>query len=528
MSNQFKKSYLKILFALLIVLLIALFVILALKNRNTENDEQVQAENTPAYTTAIEETATKVEEEILYEDEDPFRDYKYDFDLSLDVKKMTMDGVLNFTYYNNNEEEMDHLIFYLYANSYEKEEYYAIKEEHAKYGYPFGFSAGSIEIKNVESETGAKYEVAGSQNHLLVIDLEKAVEPDESIEIKIEYTVNIPHSFGRFGYGEDTISLVNCNPIMAVYDKENGYYMYEYNNIGDPFFTECGDYTARITVPKDYIVAPTGKITNTEYEGKMAIYNVDGQNRRDFGFVASDEFEVLSKNINGVEVYAYGIGNSKFNEIALEAAADSIEVFSELFGEYPYETFNVVETNFFIGGMEYPGMVLIGDAFYSEGLKGVMEMIVAHETAHQWWYAMVGNDQIAEPWLDEALATFSQRVYYEHVYPESYEKLIKKYVDDDFANREKRAEKRTTRIDLDTTEYINDYSLIVYGYGGWMIDDLREYLGEEDFYKAMSLYMESNKFQIAHREDLEEAIEQITGEDITWWFDENMQIQVGN
>ena len=523
MRNIFKKPLVIILLAAIIILI----AIIAFVYCRDEKIEQPTEVSSPTSTNAETETAPAPEQTAYKEIEDPIKDYKYDFNLSLNVKKMTMDGILNFTYYNNNEKEIDELVFYLYANSYSKEEYYAIEKELYKWGYANGFSSGSIEINNVESERELQYEIAGSQEHLLIINLDKPVAPNDSMELKIEYTVKIPNSFGRFGYGEQTISLVNCNPIMAVYDEDNGYFLYEYNNIGDPFFTECADYTAKITVPKNYKIAPTGTITDTEYVGSAAIYTVDGENRRDFGFVASDEFEILTEEVNGVQVNAYGIYNSEINEIALRTAVDSIKVYSEVFGDYPYKTFNVVQTNFFIGGMEYPGMVMIGDRFYTESLKGIMEMIIVHETAHQWWYSMVGNDQIAEPWLDEALATFSQRVYYEHVYSDNYEKMIDKYVDEDFRNREKKAEKRTTRIDLNTMEYTSDYSLIVYGYGGWMMDDLREYLGEEDFYKAMRLYLENNKFQIADRADLEEAIEQVTGEDITWWFDENFQIQVG-
>ncbi len=45
-------------------------------------------------------------------------------------------------------------------------------------------------------------------------------------------------------------------------------------------------------------------------------------------------------------------------------------------------------------------------------------MIGVHETAHQWWYARVANDQALEPWLDEALATYSEYLFYSHFHPE--------------------------------------------------------------------------------------------------------------
>jgi len=275
-------------------------------------------------------------------------------------------------------------------------------------------------------------------------------------------------------------------------------------------------------------VAPTGTIKGKTYDGDWATYTIDAENRRDFAFVASDDFNVATDEVNGVTVNSYSFAMDSVNERALEAAVNSIEVFSSVFGQYPYETFNVVQTNFYIGGMEYPGMVMIGSAFYVPFYMDIMEMIIAHEAAHQWWYAQVGNDQIAEPWLDEALATFSERVYYEHVYPDEYKSKIMRYVDSSFIDGNNNMEQAETRIDLNTLEYGEEYSLVVYGFGGWMMEDLRDELGEDIFFEAIKTYRDNNLFQLATRQSLEEAIEEVTGEDITSWFDENLKIQVGN
>ena len=108
---------------------------------------------------------------------------------------------------------------------------------------------------------------------------------------------------------------------------------------------------------------------------------------------------------------------------------------------YAIRSYYVAEANFYIGGMEYPGMVMIDDSYYTSGYQDIMEMLIVHEAAHQWWYAQVGNDQIAEPWLDEALATFSERVYYERVYPDNYKDMIFDYVDNMFIRRNRNLDK---------------------------------------------------------------------------------------
>lgn len=521
MKNTFKFFW----FIIVIALLVVAAVVFAVQKLAPDKDNNVSTEKEDS-TLEAEVTEEKVDWTEIFK-EDKIKNYKYDFELSLNVDNMTMDGILDFTYYNNNEIPMDELVFYLYANSYEKEEYHAIEEKYFDYGYPNDFSPGSIDIKRVDIAGGGTYEVMGSQNHLLVVKLGSQVSPNKSTQLKIEYTVTIPNSYGRFGYGNETISIVNCNPIMAVYDAETGYYDYDYNNIGDPFFSECADYSAKVTVQKDYVVVPTGTIEDKIYEKDTVTYVIDGANRRDFAFVASDEFEIVSEQVNSILVSSYSFSGGSINDKALQSAVDAIEVFSEKFGDYPYKTFNVVEANFFIGGMEYPGMVMIDDSYYTSFYDEIMEMIIVHEVAHQWWYAQVGNDQIVEPWLDEALASFSERVYYEHVYPDKYEDMIFNYIDSYYIRNNKEMDKADTRIDMNTLEYGEEYSLVVYGFGGWMIDDLREELGEEAFYEALSIYVEDNQFQIASREHLEKAIEEVTGQDITAWFDENLQVQVG-
>ena len=99
--------------------------------------------------------------------------------------------------------------------------------------------------------------------------------------------------------------------------------------------------------------------------------------------------------------YAAGVGNT---QNMLAAAQKSLTTFSASFSAYPYPELDVVLGAFpDFGGMEYPTIV------FSE----VDKWTVAHEIAHQWWYGLVGNDQYAEPWLDESLATWSEELPWE-------------------------------------------------------------------------------------------------------------------
>ncbi len=89
--------------------------------------------------------------------------------------------------------------------------------------------------------------------------------------------------------------------------------------------------------------------------------------------------------------------------------------YDQRIGAYPFSELDVVATPTSAGGIEYPGLVVIADSLYKEDTT-FREVVVAHEVAHQWWYSLVGNDQIDEPWLDEAFAQFTTALYYRDRY----------------------------------------------------------------------------------------------------------------
>src|ERR671936_2380602 len=82
----------------------------------------------------------------------------------------------------------------------------------------------------------------------------------------------------------------------------------------------------------------------------------------------------------------------------LRSAIASLERYSALYAPYPWKTYTVAAMTDRKPGYEYPTLVY----------QPASDANVAHETAHQWFYSLVGNDQGRDPWLDEGLATWAQ------------------------------------------------------------------------------------------------------------------------
>ncbi|HVF25042.1 MAG TPA: M1 family aminopeptidase, partial [Anaerolineales bacterium] len=99
----------------------------------------------------------------------------------------------------------------------------------------------------------------------------------------------------------------------------------------------------------------------------------------------------------------------------------AVALFESLFGPYPYGSLSVVQSDL-NDGQEYDGLVFLASKFYDEFDGSARSNLVAigvHEMAHQWWFGLVGNDQAMEPWLDEAMAVYSEALFYQNIYPNS-------------------------------------------------------------------------------------------------------------
>jgi hypothetical protein len=123
---------------------------------------------------------------------------------------------------------------------------------------------------------------------------------------------------------------------------------------------------------------------------------------RDFSFVVNPRFRLTERTAGDhrIRVYTETVDGARTADLAVEGLIG----LEEAFGGYPWEDLVLAEVG--AGGgfsMEYPRMIHL-----TRG-KVTDPYVVYHEVAHQWFYGQVGNDQQAEPWLDEALADFSAR-----------------------------------------------------------------------------------------------------------------------
>ena len=416
---------------------------------------------------------------------------------------------------NKTENALSELKFELYPNAYRENALYApMPEIYASASYYNGESYGSIEVLGMEG--AASFSVGGADRNILTVALNGPLYPDESTEIKFTFEVTLAEVNHRLGAGEHTVALTAFYPVLCPYG-EGGFSELLYAAYGDPFVTNCADFSLSLTVPEGLRAAYGGTGTEETADGKTT-YRIRAENAREIAVVLG-AFESTKRMQGGVEI-EYCYYNDNAPEYTLNIAERSLTYFSETFGEYIYPRYTVVQTDFPYGGMEYPMLSMISSTLRMTELPAV----VAHETAHQWWYAMVGSDQYNSPWQDEGLAEYSTALFLGE-YPEygcTYEDAVKTSESSyrAYFSVASQLGSANALMNRPLTSYsgVYEYRCVAYDKGVILFDRVRMVAGERKFFSALKKYFDGYCGKTASTADLIGSFER-AGANVEGLFD---------
>lgn len=177
----------------------------------------------------------------------------------------------------------------------------------------------------------------------MTVVLPSEIYPDENVKICLDYTITLANINHRLGYGENTINFGNFYPIVCVY--ENGFVENKFVSNGDPFYSDIANYNVQITYNEKYTMASSGDVIDEKIENGRKTTSVKGEKLRDFCFVLSEKFQKTSNTVDGVTVNYYYYDDENYED-NLTLSCQVLQEFSNMFGEYPYKTLNVVKTSF--------------------------------------------------------------------------------------------------------------------------------------------------------------------------------------
>lgn len=387
---------------------------------------------------------------------------------------------------------------------------------------------GEMMISNLnvdEHSVTPKYEL---ENSLLIVPLSKPLEPKQSLILKMDFAITVPQSvqlnFGVLAYSQDVLTLAHAYPMIAVYDDE-GWNAEIPPQSGDVTYADVSFFLVKVTAPKDLTLVSTGQLISSSETGDSHTITIASGPARDFYLAASPLYEKTSQTFGEVTINSYAPKKLQQGaQMTVDVASRAIEDFGKRYAPYPYTEFDIVSTPTLALGIEYPGMIAITSRIYDPDLvlfgtpsSVYLESTVAHEVGHQWFYGLVGDDQLDDPWFDESLTQFATLQYYIDEYGPGGEQGFKSSLESRW-NTVGRAE---IPIGQPVAKYSEqEYSAIVYGRGPLFFVALRDEMGGEAFDTFLKDYTEMLSWSIATPEFLPSLAEKHCSCDLDAIFNE--------
>jgi hypothetical protein len=236
----------------------------------------------------------------------------------------------------------------------------------------------------------------------LTVDARGARRPDPTTlvlprrrTLSFTWRLRLPRNhldrIARFGNG---IRLGTFLPLLA-WDDRRGWLLDPPSRIlAESAATPAADFDVRVAAPRGFDVVATGVPYGRNHFKARAV--------RDFA-LAVGHFRTQSAHVGGVTLRVATTAQTHTQAgVLLAFARHALQSLSARYGRYPWRSYTIVlPPDLGTVGIEYPMLSFVGRSRDDR-------LIVDHETAHQWFYSLVGNDQARDPWLDETLATWGQ------------------------------------------------------------------------------------------------------------------------
>ncbi len=353
----------------------------------------------------------------------------YKIEAYLNAEEHSLKAVEYLTYHNNSSYSLETLYIHLYANAFRDEHTVYAQETKRMGDYDFVKSQksehGHIDIETIVCEGDSlNFTVDGT---IMTVVLNKPLRATDSLTLRIESYLKIPRQFSRLGFKHNHYEMVQWYPKMCVFD-ENGWHRDTYHALGE-FYGEYGCFDVTIDLPGDFVVAATGERMDHEDKifidsliergvkpavGERKTVRFYAENIHDFAWVCDPDFLIKNYEVDSIAIFVFYLKqNEKSWRNAGVYARDAVTRYNTWFGQYPYKNLSLVN-GYYSGGTEYPQLVIVG---YGEDLfTRLFELVVIHEIGHQWFYGILGSNEVDEAWLDEGFTTYTEIRYVEDKY----------------------------------------------------------------------------------------------------------------
>jgi len=369
----------------------------------------------------------------------------------------------------------------------------------------------------------------------LRIQLDKTYKANESYTIYIDYIAK-PDEFDA-KYGEGAMlgikGMYFINPKGEDKDKPTQIWTQgetESNSAWFPTIDKTAQKTTQeltVTVADKYVTLSNGKLVSQKKnaDGTRSDYwKMDLPHSPYLFFLGVGEYAVIKDSWKGKEVNYYV--EKEYAPVAKKIFGNTPEMmtfFSKITGvEFPWIKYSqITGRDYVAGAMENTTATIHQESAQQDARELIdgndWESTIAHELFHQWF----GDYVTAESWsnltLNESFANYSETLWDEYKYGKDAGDA------QNYSDMQGYLASRSQDLDLVRFHYHDKedmFDAVSYNKGGRILHMLRKEIGDDAFFKALNLYLTTNKFKAAEAHQLRLAFEEVTGRDLNWYFNQ--------
>lgn len=336
---------------------------------------------------------------------------KYEINAEYKPSDLTITGTVKVDFYNGYDTEFTCLQFSLYPNAYRQGALYApVGYDVGMESYYSGESFGEIAVSSVLGASG--YEVGGTDKNVLYVYLEKPLAPEQRVTVDIGFSTRLAKVNHRLGVSKGAVNFAGAFPVLCAY-VDGGFVECIPSDVGFAYFSECADYTLRLTVPKEYALCATGSLTEEKTLESKKRYTMSAVKVREMAFCLAKNY-TFQQAKTGKTTVEYAYYKDKNAREILALATNAITYFSSVFGEYPYDTCRLAQTSLVGAQADGSGLSMLPEKWTdAERVDGEIAVSIVRAIAREWWYSAVGANRMESPWLVDGLSAYSAALFFE-------------------------------------------------------------------------------------------------------------------
>lgn len=357
----------------------------------------------------------------------------------------------------------------------------------------------------------------------LVVELDRGYARDEQLTVAITYACS-PRK-GLFFIKPDEAYPNKPHQIWSQGENEDAHWWFPCHDVTNQKMTT----ELVVTVNAKYFALSNGEllgVRDNQHEGTRTFHWSQAQPHPAYLVtVVVGEYEQIKDNYKDlpVDYYVYkdrvAAGQKLFAN-----TPKMIELFEQRFGyNYPYAKYaQILVDDFLFGAMENTSASTFTDRCLLDAQAELdinYDDIVAHELAHQWWGDLVTCKDWTQIWLNESFATYSEYLWREHSRGLDEARFVifqdfLTYLREDWTSHRRPIDCRRYRF---SEELMDRHA---YEKGACVLDMLRWTLGDDGFFRSLAHYLKKFEFGVAETNDFKVAIEEATGQNLFWFFDQ--------